>query len=96
MTCPRCSVGQPCRGTEIPRLHELIEINPSYLSRLDPESAKSTSDCGGSLSENTALLARMKSCPSFEPRTDCGCGVNFCKRDDKEVSRQECFSCLRG
>lgn len=43
-----------------------------------------------------ALLVQMKACPSWVPRTDCGCGVNYCSRDSREVSRQDCFTCLKG
>ena len=48
------------------------------------------------LREASALLTQMRSCPHWVPRSDCGCGVNYCSRDDRTVSRQDCFACLKG
>lgn len=48
------------------------------------------------LREASGLLVQMKACPHWVPRTDCGCGINFCSRDEKTVSRHDCFSCLKG
>lgn len=52
-----------------------------------------TSPC----SDTLALVARMKECPSWVARSDCGCGVNECrsgKGKDGLVTRPDCFRCL--
>jgi hypothetical protein len=51
-----------------------------------------------SVGESLALLARMRTCPEWVPRSDCGCGVNECRAGKGEagrVSHAQCFGCLR-
>ncbi len=101
MTCPRCDAGLPCRGIEIPRLHELIAVNPAYLSRLDPECVaqypESTPDISTiPLAESLAILAQVREC-RHKGEPGCGCGGFVrCNKIDRDVSRHECFECVKG
>jgi hypothetical protein len=49
------------------------------------------------VSANLALLARMRSCPHWVKRADCGCGTNECKAGKGKaglVSHADCLECL--
>jgi hypothetical protein len=49
------------------------------------------------VSKTVALLDRMRACPNFVRRSDCGCGVNECRAGKGctgLVSHADCFACL--
>lgn len=59
--------------------------------------AQSTAGVAPTSAETMALIARMKACPHWVKRTDCGCGVNQClagKGKDGLVGHRDCFACL--
>lgn len=50
--------------------------------------------CGESL----GLIVRMKSCPNWVARSDCGCGVNECRAGKGKaglVNHADCRACLQ-
>lgn len=51
------------------------------------------------LARQLVNLRRVKACPYFEPRSDCGCGVNACRvnkgpKGDGLVVLADCLACL--
>lgn len=90
-----------CPGLTHPRVcHQIGLGNPKYrrlaLERISGDVGQVVQIQPAQPSPVNGLLARMKACPHWVARTDCGCGVNYCNRDSREVSRQDCFTCLKG
>lgn len=63
------------------------------------ESPPPTLPSNPTAAESLGLVARMRACPHWRARSDCGCGVNGCaigKGRDGLVSHADCFACLSG
>lgn len=85
----------PCRGVAIPRLHELIAIDPRYLSRLDPGCANGQPQAVP-LSESLRINRLVRECP-HRGKPGCGCsGSVHCSRLGRDVTHRECFGCVKG
>ena len=98
MKCSHCPSLGSCNGEETPRLCELVnkdhpDYQSSYLLALGGQA-----DCdkvGESIREQQANISQYKSCLAWEKRTDCGCGVNWCKKKQATTIHQECVDCVK-
>lgn len=104
MTCPRCSQGLPCRGVDVPRLHELAAKDSRYLARLDPGCLDGTTSKPAPppsyptipLAESMRLTALTRLCP-YRSAPKCGCnGAAACAlKGGVDVTIQTCWDCVK-
>lgn len=112
--CPNCPVpdGTPCLATVDPlRFAMFCEwaesgtdgqrqhiIGRSRIGLGGSPVPPPTQAAAPSVAESLAMIARVKECPNWVPRSDCGCSINECrlgKGQAGKVTHNDCFACLR-
>lgn len=83
-----------CRRAAKP---EEVEFRATLVRHAETRAKQNAGAATPACGETLAMLARMKKCPNWVARSDCGCGVNECRVGKGKaglVSRQDCFACL--
>lgn len=95
--CPQCPVAVGrclAQRTGHVRFCELVLDRPDYADFLRDEAKNPREVATTPVTVVMDTLKRIKECPHFEKRSDCGCGINWCKRDITTVSLNDCKNCV--